>query len=100
MTDAGKSNDPREWQLYFVRIWEQDLERPIKGEEALQMFKAKCTRLCEPFRSAAEWIPEGSLCNVDQLKYWAPEPWDDRGGRVTLAGDAAHSIMPCKQFLG
>ena len=63
------------------------------------MFKDIGTRLCETVRSASEWIPEGSRCTVDQLNYWVPEPWDNRGGWVTLAGDAAHSIMPCKQTL-
>lgn len=60
------------------------------------MFKEKSKVFCEPYRSAAEWIPPDSRCNVDQLKYWAPKPWPNSHGRVTLAGDAAHAVLPCK----
>lgn len=96
MSDAGQSNIPTEWVFYFFRIWRDDLDHSIRGDEALRIFKEKSKSLCEPFRSAAEWVPEGSSCNIDQLKYWPSEPWDNLQGRVTLAGDAAHSAMPCK----
>lgn len=96
MSDVGKSNDPAEWQFYYFRVWREDLEHGIRGAEALDRFKEKSKRLCEPFRSAAEWVPKGSVCAIDQLRYWIPEPWDNCQGRVTLAGDAAHVMMPCK----
>jgi 2-polyprenyl-6-methoxyphenol hydroxylase-like FAD-dependent oxidoreductase len=28
----------------------------------------------------------------DRISIWLPVPWDSRGGRVTLAGDAAHAM--------
>ena len=96
MADVGKTNDPREWQFYYFRIWKEGLEHGIRGEEALDRIKEKGKLLCEPFRSATEWIPRDSVCAIDQLRYWVPEPWDKLQGRVILAGDAAHAVMPCK----
>ena len=33
---------------------------------------------------------------INQLHYWVSQPWDNRKSRVTLAGDAAHSMFICK----
>lgn len=30
----------------------------------------------------------------EKLAHWASTSWDTRNGRVTLAGDAAHSMLP------
>ena len=60
----------------------------------LAQVKEKASVLCEPFRSATLWMPEDTLVTYDQLGYWIPIPWDNREGRVTLAGDAAHPMTP------
>lgn len=41
-------------------------------------------------------MPREVQISYDPLGCWAPPttPWDTRGGRVTLAGDAAHSMTP------
>jgi 2-polyprenyl-6-methoxyphenol hydroxylase-like FAD-dependent oxidoreductase len=83
-----------------MRIWPDDLPGPLDGEKALQYYKEKTAQECEPYRSAAAWAPEGSRCHIDQLKYWVPVPWGDGAcGRITLAGDAAHAILPCKCYV-
>ena len=46
----------------------------------------------EPYKSAIEWVPEHTPVLKDQLKIWKTIPWGSRGGRVTLAGDAAHAM--------
>jgi 2-polyprenyl-6-methoxyphenol hydroxylase-like FAD-dependent oxidoreductase len=80
-----------------MRAWHDELPASLDGDEALRRYKEKTAQECEPYRSASAWIPEGSRCHIDQLKYWAPEPWDSGAcGRITLAGDAAHAILPCK----
>lgn len=38
------------------------------------------------------WVPEGTHISKDRLAIWSPVPWDHHGGRVTLAGDAAHTM--------
>jgi 2-polyprenyl-6-methoxyphenol hydroxylase-like FAD-dependent oxidoreductase len=61
------------------------------------VLKKKVSENCgEPFKSAIEWIPDDTTTIVGRITYWVTEPWDNHGGRVTLAGDAAHPMTPCK----
>lgn len=41
-------------------------------------------------------MPRDVQIRYDPLGCWAPPttPWETRGGRVTLAGDAAHAMTP------
>lgn len=40
------------------------------------------------------WTPDDVRISYSELGIWVPERWDTRDGRVTLAGDAAHSMPP------
>jgi 2-polyprenyl-6-methoxyphenol hydroxylase-like FAD-dependent oxidoreductase len=68
----------------------------IEGDQAIEIVKAQMKDVCEPFRSGIQWIPAGEDTKlfVTQLHYWIPVPWDNRRARVTLAGDAAHPMLP------
>jgi 2-polyprenyl-6-methoxyphenol hydroxylase-like FAD-dependent oxidoreductase len=55
-------------------------------------------RLAEPFRSAVLWMPDDTKVSFDRMVYWVTVPWDSRQGRVTLVGDAAHPMAPCKSL--
>ena len=68
----------------------------LKGQEALDYIKENTARLRGVFQSAIDWTPEGSYVSVNEMKYWVPKPWNNLGGRVTLAGDAAHPMLICK----
>ncbi|RSL56284.1 hypothetical protein CEP51_014423 [Fusarium floridanum] len=46
----------------------------------------------ELFWSAIEWMFEGTYISPDGYGTWETRPWDPRGGRVLIAGDAAHSM--------
>lgn len=59
---------------------------------SLESLKKKAETFGEPFRSANLWIPEGTPILENKISYWIPIPWDDRNGRITLAGDAAHPM--------
>lgn len=65
---------------------------------SLENLKKKAATFAEPFRSANLWIPEGTPIHENKISYWMPIPWDDRNGRITLAGDAAHP-MTFRTFL-
>lgn len=81
--------------------------KPLRGAAAIEHIKAttdlgpESADVCEPFRSAIAWTPEGSECYVDEMRYWVPVSWANNtfGGRVTLVGDAAHPMLPCEFLL-
>jgi len=58
----------------------------------LAAHKKRAETFGEPFKSASLWIPEGTPLYANFLSYWQPQPWDDKGGRITLVGDAAHPM--------
>ena len=50
-----------------------------------------------PFlQKAVDRIPVGTPVTEIKLADWECLPWDNQGGRVTLAGDAAHAMTMCK----
>lgn len=77
----------------FSLTWpDKDSPTPA-GPEAIRtnwLFWAE--KLAEPFRSAYLAIAPTATIWCDRLAEWPTEPWDNRGGRVTLAGDAAHPM--------
>lgn len=97
------AEDPRDvagWSVFWVQIW-KGASAELTGREAVEHVKERVRDhrglYCEPFASAVEWTPDGSVCDVNEMKYWVPVPWENKHrGRVTLAGDACHSMLPCK----
>jgi hypothetical protein len=84
---------PETWIFYILASW------PIATKEdeentgnRLQRLRDRMDDWAEPFKSAVAWVPDGTEIKPDKLKVWAPTPWDNHGGRVTIAGDAAHSM--------
>ena len=68
----------------------------MQGQEAIDLIKRETKGWREPYQSAIDWTPDGSACYIDEMRYWVPIPWENQfSGRVTLAGDAAHSMLPC-----
>lgn len=88
-------NDTSTWTTFWVKIWHGD-PVDLKGQEALDYIKENTAPLRGIFQSAIDWTPEGSYVSINEMKYWVPTPWNNHGGRVTLAGDAAHPMLICK----
>ncbi|KAJ0358587.1 hypothetical protein COL154_008980 [Colletotrichum chrysophilum] len=89
-------NDPKDvasWETFWVKVWKGE-PVTLAGQEAIDFVKSDLEGFCEPFRSAIEWTPDGSLCYIDEMKYWLPSAWQTHDGKVTLAGDAAHPMLP------
>jgi 2-polyprenyl-6-methoxyphenol hydroxylase-like FAD-dependent oxidoreductase len=95
-------DDPNTWTFQILVMWKGDQSRAenSNGDEdnaaRLTAMKEACSDLAEPFRSAVQLIPDGTKTWCDRVHYWVTEPWDNHHGRVTLVGDAAHPMMPCK----
>lgn len=90
--------DPKDtstWTTFWVKIW-KGTSVNLQGQEAVRYVRENTSNLCEPFQSAIDWTPEDAQCNIDEMKYWVPVPWDNHSGRVTLLGDASHPMLPCK----
>lgn len=92
---ADNPDDMSSWTTFWVKIW-RGAAVDLKGEEAVRYMKENTTSLRDVWQSAIDWTPEGSYVGVNEMKYWIPVPWDNRGGRVTLAGDAAHPMLICE----
>ncbi|KAK1996666.1 putative monooxygenase [Colletotrichum falcatum] len=89
-------NDPRDvstWETFWVKVW-RGHSLSLQGQEAIDYATRNMAGICEPFRSALEWTPRDSTCYLDEMKYWLPSQWETHDGRVTLAGDAAHPMLP------
>ena len=48
----------------------------------------------EPWNLVSDNLPLETRFPYESYLYWKPIPWNTRGGRVTLAGDAAHTLPP------
>lgn len=102
--DAADKDHPENWQFAFYVSWpcsvdEQTAEAAagMGVRERLRQAKEKAKTFADPVRSAFEYVPD----DLDRVYYvangnWDPSlpehEWDNRDGRVTLVGDAAHAM--------
>lgn len=102
---ADDPDDMGKWPMFWVLMWKIDPDgegqmKSMRGKEALDFTKRYVAEhrddFCKPFGEAIEWAPDGSPCDINVMRYWIPTPWNNFGGRVTLIGDAAHPMLPCK----
>ncbi|MCJ1417254.1 hypothetical protein MMC32_003596 [Xylographa parallela] len=92
--DVPDPEKPEDWRFQVVTSWLGIRDTSLDDAGRLRQVKEKAEVLPEPFRSANLWIPDDTHITYDQLAYWIPIPWDNRDGRATLCGDAAHPMTP------
>lgn len=92
--DVPDPEDPANWQFQVVTSWIGKRDDSLDDAGRLAQVKEKASTMCEPFRSAALWMPDDTKITYDTMAYWVSIPWDDHDGRVALAGDAAHPMTP------
>lgn len=64
----------------------------------MKFLKERALQFSEPFRTATLAIDDDLVLPIDRGQQWKPIAWDNRGGKITLAGDAAHCMLP-RMFL-
>ncbi|TKA68709.1 hypothetical protein B0A49_03242 [Cryomyces minteri] len=94
--DIPDPDKPETWRFQVLNSWRgnRDEKESMSSAEKLAEVKSRAEKLPEPFRSATLWIPDSTPVTYDKISYWVGTPFDTRGGRITLAGDAAHPMPP------
>lgn len=96
--DASNEERPETWSFQIHHAWwgAPGVKDLSDSKIRLRFFKERSSRICEPFATAAAALPEDTVLPADPGQQWSPIAWDNRNGTVTLAGDAAHSMLPSK----
>lgn len=103
LLDAPSQDRPEDWRFTFYISWrlpveEQEAEAAVLSvRERLAQARERSQVFADPIRSCFAWLDD----DHDKV-YWTrnmnwdpslPEhAWDNQGGLVTLAGDAAHAM--------
>jgi hypothetical protein len=80
----------------MAMAWLGESDNSMNYPERLALIKERAKGLGEPARSAFLWLPDGTEVHKADISYWISQPWNNRKGRLTLVGDAAHPMPPCE----
>lgn len=93
LLDKPDLERPETWVFYILVTWPiADKEDEENAENRLERLRAHMEGWADPYKSVVDWLADDTVIGADQLRIWHPKPWDNRNGRATLAGDAAHSM--------
>jgi hypothetical protein len=94
LLDKPDMEKPETWPFYLLATWPRQEEDYECGKDMIPELKKRMDNWSDPYKSAVEWIPEGTHAKALDLKIWGPPKsgWDNRNGKTTLSGDAAHSM--------
>lgn len=100
--DIPDPEAPETWKFQLMTSWRksEDDEKDSSRAVGLADVKMKYEGFAEPFRSANAWVPDRTPVYANRVTYWEPFPWDNHGGKVSLAGDAAHPMTFRKLHAG
>lgn len=98
--DAPDPSDPESWVFFHYISFPEPREQFYKDKSAAEHVayqKQLAKEYADPIKSAFEWLPDDSTTVwYGKMQHWDPgvpdHRWDNKGGRVTLAGDAAHPM--------
>jgi 2-polyprenyl-6-methoxyphenol hydroxylase-like FAD-dependent oxidoreductase len=98
---APDINDPENWIMNHYISWpyshaQQEESKDWSNKMRLKQVKDIAEKFADPFRSAFVWLKDDQPVWYAPLTQWDPSllehQWNNRGGRITLAGDAAHPM--------
>jgi FAD binding domain-containing protein len=99
MQYAPDASAPESWTFFFYISFicppsEQDATASWTSAQRLAQAKDFAKSFADPWKSAYAWLPDDHPVWHMNFSDWDPSAaghrWDRHGGRVTLAGDAAH----------
>ncbi|EFY93698.1 monooxygenase, putative [Metarhizium acridum CQMa 102] len=85
---------PESWVFHMAMAWLGEVNNDMSYKERLALIKERAAGMGEPARSAFMWLPDDTEVHKAKISYWVSQAWDNRQGRVTLLGDAAHPMPP------
>ncbi|EGR45197.1 uncharacterized protein TRIREDRAFT_81679 [Trichoderma reesei QM6a] len=94
-TAAGAPGDER-YRVQVMLSWldkDRDEAVPESSRERVALMKRLAAGFHPDLHDAIQAVPESSPALHLLLQDWPCQDWDNRGGRVTLAGDAAHAMV-------
>ncbi|KAK4553131.1 hypothetical protein LTR86_009858 [Recurvomyces mirabilis] len=95
--DISDPTDPTTWKFQnYIGWWGPPYAKDLQDPSIrMDFYRSFVSPFCEPFRTGALKLLDGELVPIYPGQQWAPTmAWDNHGGKVTLAGDAAHSMLP------
>ncbi|OCK81663.1 FAD/NAD(P)-binding domain-containing protein [Lepidopterella palustris CBS 459.81] len=95
--DVPDPDKPETWVFQLLMSWMNDpLPKAEDNDEGrLAFLKKRSEKWAEPWKSAGLWVKEGTKIPNDPGTYWErAAQWDNRKGKMTLCGDAAHPMTP------
>jgi 2-polyprenyl-6-methoxyphenol hydroxylase-like FAD-dependent oxidoreductase len=99
--DVPDPSAPETWTFQLIQSW-LDSSQPATVDLStpagrMKFFKARAAEYAEPWRSAGAAVADDVNIPLDRGTYWdKSQKWDNRGGKMTLCGDAAHPMTPRK----
>lgn len=87
---------PETWIFHMAMAWLGESDNSLSYPERLALIKERAKGMGEPARSAFMWIPDDTQVHKADISYWVSQPWNNRDGRLSLIGDAAHPMPPCE----
>jgi len=101
LLDVPNLERPKDWKFQILATGPaQEGDEELRTvEERVAVLKRMFEDWCDPHRAAVMALPAETVVRQDRLRKWRPVPWDNLGGRVTLAGDAAHALTFREPFL-
>jgi 2-polyprenyl-6-methoxyphenol hydroxylase-like FAD-dependent oxidoreductase len=97
--DIPDPEKPETWAFQFLTGWVGERDPSMDSAARIALVKDYASNQIEPFKTMSQLIPDDSRLDFNTLAYWVPIERDNKKGTITLAGDAAHPMSPCKYFV-